>query len=255
MIRVLAAGFLALALPLAAFATALVESVKGDVQAAGAPVFQGQRVLSPSTFATGAGAQAVLRFEDGMQIVLNENSLLRMVDFRYSNSGATDRAVFELLRGAARVVTGSVAANNPKQFFFRTPQSQFMVDRPSDFTVALVNPAYVTVHAGSVISSNAWGTATLSAGSTSAIANSAAAPAAISASALPPSASAAMGNLSVASVGTPAGGTAVGTGGAAATGGAGFFLPTVIFAGAVAGVAAAVANEDANEPQSTATHH
>ena len=69
MIRIFAAGVLALAVPLSAFATAVVQSVQGDVQAAGAPVFAGQKVLAPSTFTTGAGAQAVLKFEDGMQIV------------------------------------------------------------------------------------------------------------------------------------------------------------------------------------------
>ena len=254
MIRILAAGVLALAVPLSAFATAVVQSVQGDVQAAGAPVFAGQKVLAPSTFTTGAGAQAVLKFEDGMQIVLNENSLLRMVDYRYSNSGATDRAVFELLRGAARVATGAIAETNPKQFAFRTPQTELRVEKGADFSVVLVNPAYLTVHSGSVISANGWGVTTLNPGSISVVANSAAAPAAVSAAQLPPAASAAMGNLSTVASATP-GGVAVGAGGAAATGGAGFFLPAVIFAGAVAGVAAAVANEDANDPQSTATHH
>lgn len=254
MLRLLAAGVLALSLPLAASANALVDSVKGDVQAAGAPIFQGQRVLPPATFTTGAGAQAILRFEDGMQIVLNENSLLRMVDFRYTTSGATDRGVFELLRGAARVVTGAVAENNPKQFAFRTPQTELRVERGADFSVALVNPAYLTVHAGSVISANAWGTATLKAGSTSVVANSGAAPAAVSAASLPPAASAAMTNLSVAAVTPPAGGSSFGIGGAAATE-AGRWVPYVLFGAVVVGVAAFVANEDDNSPQSTTTHH
>ena len=87
----------------------------------------------------------------------------------------TNRAVFDLMRGSARVVTGKVAAANPKQFFFRLPQTQLTVERPADFTVALVNPAYVTVNAGSVISSNTYGVSTLAAGSTSAIATNAAA--------------------------------------------------------------------------------
>ena len=120
----------------------------------GAALAQGSRVDAPNTITTGPGAQVFLRFEDEMQIALGENSLLRVVDFRYSSSGVTDRAVFELLRGSARVVTGRIAANNPKQFFFRTPQTQLQAERPSDFTVALVNPAYVNVKSGSLVTSN-----------------------------------------------------------------------------------------------------
>jgi hypothetical protein len=40
-----------------------------------------------------------------------------------------------------------------------------MVERPADFSAVLVNPAYITVHAGSLRVSNGWGTARLAAGS------------------------------------------------------------------------------------------
>jgi hypothetical protein len=139
MIRILVAGVLALALPLTALATAVVESLTGTAQVADAPVTVGQKVVAPTTVTTGPGAQVFLRFDDGMQIVLGENSVLRVIDFRFTSSGVTNRAVFELQRGGARVVTGKVALTSPKQFFFRTPQTQLMVDRPADFTVALVN--------------------------------------------------------------------------------------------------------------------
>ena len=124
MLRMILAGTLALALPLTALAGAVVDSLRGDVQAAGAPLAAGQKLVAPTAITTGAGAQVFLRFDDGMQIVLSENSLLRMIDYVFTPSGVTDRAVFELLRGSARVVTGKVAANNPKQFFFRTPRSE-----------------------------------------------------------------------------------------------------------------------------------
>src|SRR5688572_14027559 len=93
MIRYLVAAVLALALPLTAFATAVVESLTGTAQMGDAPVTVGQKVVAPTTVTTGPGAQAFLRFEDGMQIVLGENSLLRVVDFRFSSSGVTNRAV------------------------------------------------------------------------------------------------------------------------------------------------------------------
>ena len=245
--------------PFMSVAAPVVESVKGDVQASDRAVGPGAQLDVPTTVSTGVGAQAFLKFDDGTQIVLGENALLRVVDSRYTSSGVSDRMVLDLLRGSARVVTGKVAQYSPKQFFFRLPQAQLMVEQPSDFTVVLVNPAYVTVNAGSVIASNTAGAVTLKAGSISTIATNAAAATAIPASSLPPTAASSMSSLSVASVSAPTGGGAsVGVAaGAAGTGGAAFVTPAVVLVGAaVAGAAAAVANSsDDPSTQSTATHH
>ena len=191
-----------------------------------------------------------------MQIVLGENSLLRVVDFRYTPSNATDRGVFELLRGSARVVTGKIAANNPSQFFFRMPQTQLTIQQPADFTVALVNPAYIAVKSGTVLSSNGWGAVPLGAGSTTGIAGNAMAPTAMSASAFPASAASAMSSLSVASVSAPVGGSAAGVAATAGGTGAGFAAPLIVGGAALAAVAAAAAaNEDEPSQPSATTHH
>jgi hypothetical protein len=255
MIRILVAAALALALPSAALAQAVVQSMTGAVHVADVAVTVGHRVVAPASVSTGPGAQAFLQFEDGTQIVLSENSLLRVVDYRYA-SGTGDRAVFDLSRGGARVVTGRIAATNPKQFFFRLPQTQLTVERPADFTVALVNPAYITVNAGSLLSSNGYAASVLSAGSTSVIASNAAPVASIAASSLPPSAASAMNTLSVATVSAP-GSAAVGVAAGAAGGaGIGFVAPVLaVGAAALAGVAAAAANEnDAGSAPATTNH-
>ena len=256
MIRVLVAALLALALPSAALAQAVVQSMTGAVYVADVAVTVGHKIVAPASVTTGPGAQAFLQFEDGTQIVLSQNSLLRVVDYRYS-SGTGDRAVFDLSRGGARVVTGRIAATNPKQFFFRLPHTQLTAERPSDFTVALVNPAYITVNAGSILSSNGYGASVLSAGSTSVIASNAAPVASIAASSLPASAASAMNTLSVATVSAP-GSAAVGVAAGAAGGaGIGFVAPVLaVGAAAIAGVAAAGANEDSTQGAvTTPTHH
>jgi hypothetical protein len=240
MFRMLIAGVLAFTLPLTALAAAVVESLSGAVQVGDAPVRVGHKVAVPTSISTGAGAQAFLRFEDGMQIVLGENSLLRVVDFRFTSSGVTNRAVFDLLRGSARVVTGKVASTSPRQFFFRLPQTQLTVERPADFTVALVNPAYVTVNVGSVVSSNTYGVSTLSAGSTSTIATNAAAATTIPTASLPAGASSAMSNLSLASMSAPSGAAASGVS-AGMLGGAAAETPTLLLIGIAAAVAVGVA--------------
>jgi hypothetical protein len=258
MFRMLVAGIFALALPLAASAGAVVESLKGSAMAGDAALAQGQRLVAPVVITTEPGTQVFLKFDDGMQIVLHENSLRRMLDFRHTESGVTDRAVFELLKGAARVVTGTVARNNPKQFFFRTPHTQLTVERPADFTVALVNPAYIAVKSGTVLSSNGAGVVPLNAGTTSVIAGNAAAPASIAASAMPASASSAMSNLGLAAVGAPpAGGAAAGVATVAGgTAGAGFVVPAMLVGLGIG--AAAVANMDDDAPPAstpTTSHH
>ena len=252
MFRVILAGLFALALPVAAFATATVQSVSGRVEAGATVVKPGVRIFPGTSINTDAGAQVFLRFDDGMQIVVHENSHLRFLDYRYTPTrGSSDRAVFELLRGAARVVTGKVAQHNPSQFFFRTPQTELQIEEPSDFTVALVNPAYITVHAGRLTSTNGFGPAQLVRGSTSAIASNAAAPVAIPASALPPSAAAATTKLAAVSVTPVAGGAAPVAGGAASgvagagTAGAGIAIPAVAVGAAAFGLAvAAVASKN-----------
>ena len=93
--------------------------------------------------------------------------------------------MFELLLGGARVVTGRIAADNPTQFFFHTPHTDLAVEGPADFSVVLVNPAYIVVSAGSVISSNGMGTTTLGTGSTTVVPSSSDAPAPIKPAAVP----------------------------------------------------------------------
>jgi ferric-dicitrate binding protein FerR (iron transport regulator) len=255
MFRTLVAGVLALALPLAASAAGVVESLKGSARAGEASLSQGQRFSAPGALSTGPGSQVTLKFDDGTQIVLGENSLLRVVDFRHTESGVSDRAVFDLLRGAARVVTGQIAADNPKQFVFRVPQTQLMAERPADFTVVLVNPAYLSIHAGSLMSNNAWGTTTLGAGSTSVVASTTTRPASIAPSAMPGMAAASMKNLQVASVGQPAGGGGAAGAGAteAGAGGVGFAVPAILVTIGIVGIA--VAKEADNEPAAATTHH
>lgn len=211
MFRRFVAAVLALTVPFAAFAQAagaVVESLRGVAQAGNAELKLGQRLGSPTSVSTQAGAQAFLRFDDGMTILLAENSLLRIVDFRHS--AGSHRAAFELLLGSARVVTGRVAANDPSQFSFRTPQAELRVEDASDFSVALVNPAYIMVNAGRVVAVNSQGITVLNAGSTWFIASGSSVPAAIATHFIPPAASSSLNNLSAATSSSPQGASMAG---------------------------------------------
>ena len=254
MVRLLAAVALAAALPLAAYANGVVQSMKGDVRAG--PVGQTARTvavdqrLTPGTaVVTGADAQVVLRFEDGQQVVLNQNTEFRIVDFSYDASDV-DRTVFDLVRGALRMASGAIAGRNRQVVALRTPQATIGI-RGTDFMVALVNPAYVSVLQGAVSVTNAAGTVALGAGTFGTVATSAALATAIPASALPAAASAAFSSMSAAAGVAAAGGASAGAAGTGAAGGAG----GVGAAGVAAGAAAAAGVAASTRKSSTTSHH
>ena len=256
MVRLLAAVALAAALPLAAYANGVVQSMKGDVRAG--PVGQTARTvavdqrLTPGTaVVTGADAQVVLRFDDGQQVVLNQNTEFRIVDFLYEASDSKmDRTVFDLVRGALRMASGAIAGRNRQAVVLRTPQATIGI-RGTDFMVALVNPAYISVLRGAVSVTNAAGTVAFGAGTFGTVATSAALATAIPASALPAAASAAFSSMSAAAGVAAAGGASAGAAGTGAAGGAG----GVGAAGVAAGAAAAAGVAASTRKSSTTSHH
>ena len=237
-----------LAFASSAFAAALVQDLKGDVRTseAAAAVEKGQRILTGATLTTGASSQATLVFDDGQQIVLNENTRLAITDYRFAKgSPQDDRSFLNLLSGAARIVTGELAQRSRSVFEFRTPTSTIGI-RGTDFIVAIVEqPSYLNVLQGEIAATNVAGTVAFGAGSFGMISAATVLAVAIPAIALPAAAAAAFSSLgSVAvSVGAAAGATGGAVGGAAGAVGIG----TVAAVGAgVAAVGAVASNSSSS---------
>lgn len=249
---------LASALPAAAWAGAVIQSMNGDVRVGGSKQVliaarEGQRIASGTTITTSADSQVVLKFNDGAQMVLGQNTEFRVVDSQYAaNSPQADRAVFDLVRGALRVVTGFIGQRNRQVFALRTPQMTIGI-RGTDFMVAIGNQAFVSVSQGAVAVSNGFGTSVLGAGSVASVASSTAAVTAISASSLPPAASSAFTSMGSAAgvTGGAATGAAAGTAGVASGSGVGLGGAAAI--GAAAAAAAAAGGNQGGS--STTTHH
>lgn len=254
------------------YANGNFQSVSGDVRAAtgaGAPasVVRDQRVVPGTTVTTGPGAQTVIRFDDGHTVVLNENSEFRVNQYTFDRDRPqNDGIAMQILKGAMRSVSGLIGSRNRNAFALLAPQATIGI-RGTDFMIALVNPAYLSVIQGSIAATNTAGSAVFAAGTTATVASSAALGLAIPASALPASVAASFSSLSSAAVG--AGAAASGTGGGAGAGaggagGAGAGAGAAVGAGAggitagmvaggiaAAGVAAAVAAS--NEVKETTT--
>lgn len=235
-----------------AFAAANVQSIRGEVRANNAVLNVNDRVTPGAAITTGPGAQAVLRFDDGQQVVVNENTLLRIVEYRYraDSDPHSDRANLDLLRGSVRVVTGALVAKNRENFQLRLPQATITA-RGTDFMVAITNPAHFNVLHGAIAVTNASGTAVFGAGSYGMVATSSALPVSLASTAVPPTASAAFSSMG-ATAGVAAGGMAAGAPPVIAAGGV-----TTAGVGAVAAVAAGVAVGAAlmSEDETTATTH
>lgn len=238
-----------------ALADATVVALKGDARIGNAALNKGQRVYAGSTVNTSQSAQVTLKFDDDQQVVLNENTTFRISDFRYrAQEPRGDRAVFDLLRGALRFISGIVASRSPNTVALRAPQMTIGV-RGTDFMVAIVNPAYVNVVSGSVAATNSAGTVVFGPGTVGQIASSSSLAVPIPASALPAAASGAFANLTAAQVGaaiTPA--AASGASAGAAIGGVA--APSAGIGAAVAlGVGAAIIGVAVDDGETSATTH
>ena len=228
------------------FAAALVQDVKGDVRTeAAVAVEKGQQILTGATLTTGPNSQAILAFDDGQQVVLNENTQFRITDYQFTNDNPqADRSFFSLLRGAARVVTGVLAQRSRASFEFRTPTSTIGV-RGTDFMLAIVNqPSYLSVLQGQIAATNTAGTVTFGAGTFGVISAANVLAVAITAAALPAAAAAAFSSLGAVAVsaGVVTGAAGGATGGAAAAAGVGAGVGAAVVAGGVAAAAAVTAS-------------
>ena len=229
-----------LAAPLG-YANGVFQSVTGDVKAAtgaAAPVgvARNQQVTPGTTVTTGPGAQTVIRFDDGHTVVLGENTEFRVNQYSFDKDRPQgDNIALQLLKGAMRSVSGLIVSRTRNSFALIVPQATIGI-RGTDFMVALVNPAYLSVLQGTIGVSNAAGTAVFSAGANAIVASATTLAASIAASALPASVATTFSNLS--SVAIAAAGAVPATG--AATGGV---TSGMVAAGvAAAGVAAAAAS-------------
>ena len=246
------------------YANGIVQSVRGDVRAATgtaapASVVRDQRVVPGTTVTTGPGAQTVIRFDDGHTVVLNENSEFRVNQYSFDRDRPqSDNIAMQILKGAMRSVSGLIASRSRNAYLLVAPQATIGI-RGTDFMIALVNPAYLSVLQGAIGVTNAAGTAVFSAGATATVASATALAVAIPAAALPASVAASFNSMASvalgAGTGTAGAGGAGGSGAGAAVGaGAGGITAGMVAAGVAAiGVAAAIASGEDNNRSTTTT--
>lgn len=144
---------------------------RGDVTAAtGAAlplaVKKDQLLPDNTTIAVGPKSSATLKFEDGTVILLNENTTFQIQKYAYNDKDPSKiSALFSMLKGGLRAVTGLISSRNREAFKVATPLATIGI-RGTEFMVQLVNPLYMQVLSGAVNLSNPGGTGIFSAGQT-----------------------------------------------------------------------------------------
>jgi FecR-like protein len=230
-------------------------NVFGHVGAGQAARVEKGQTLSPNTtVTTEAKSYAVLKFEDGTVVLLKENTSFQVQSYTY-NPKAPDNsnAVFNLLRGGLRMVTGLVTSRNRDAMRVATPHATIGI-RGTEFTAELVNPLFVATQVGVISLTNAAGTMLVAAGQAASVLSATTLPSLVSLTQLP------AGVLNFPKVplppATPApitGAGGAGTGGAVGGGAAGATAGAAGAAVVGGAVAAGVAASSNN--QSTTTHH
>jgi hypothetical protein len=231
-----------------------VHEVSGNVfgqVGAGQParVEKGMTLPVNSTVTTEAKSYAVLKFEDGTVVLLKENTSFQVQTYSYNPKvPENSNAVFNLVRGGLRMITGLVTTRNRDALRVATPHATIGI-RGTEFTAELTNPLFVATQVGAVSLTNGAGTLLVSAGQAASVLSGATLPSLISITQLP------AGVLNFPKVPLPPATPAVvgqtaGTVGGGVGGAAGAGTAAVAGAAAAAGVAAA-----SNNSSSSTTHH
>lgn len=214
-----------------------------------ARVEKGMTLPTGSIVTTEAKSYAVLKFEDGTVVLLKENTSFQIQNYSYApKAPENSSAVFNLLKGGLRMITGLVTSRNRDAMKVATPHATIGI-RGTEFTAELTNPLFLATQVGVVSLTNAAGTLLVSAGQAATVLSAATLPSLVSLIQIPtgvlnfpkvplPPATPAVVGQTAGTVGGGSVGGAAGAGTAAVAGGA---------------VAAGVAVSSQNA--SSTTHH
>jgi hypothetical protein len=97
---------------------------------------KGENIEAGDAIVTGRDGEIHVRMDDNALIAMRANTFLRIEAYK-AEGGADDSAVFRLLRGSFRSVTGWIGKNNPKNYAVRTTTATIGI-RGTDHEVMVV---------------------------------------------------------------------------------------------------------------------
>jgi len=148
-------------------------------------VSKGYQLQNDTTVSTGEKSSAVLRFNDGQVIALQENTSLKVLDYHYNpDKIEKSNLFFYMLKGGLHAITGSIGHDHPAAFRMETRETTIGV-HGTDFKVTLEDKLYLQVTSGSISMDNTAGSVALKTGQTAAVASAKTLPVLLKADELP----------------------------------------------------------------------
>lgn len=103
----------------------IIEVVGGKVQIesdvrSNPPAQVGETLYEGEMITTGADGELHMHLADGGYIAIRPNTMLRFTRYQ-ANGDAEDRALFTLVKGSTRFISGWIAQSNPKAWQIKTP--------------------------------------------------------------------------------------------------------------------------------------
>jgi len=160
----------------AAYVHEMSGSVTATVNSVTRPLKTGDILSTGTTVSTGDKSRAVIKFEDGQIMALDERSSFRIVEYRYVKERVRDsNAVFALLQGGLRFISGVIGSTNRNNFRLTAGTATIGI-RGTDANVyynSVVGAVNAAVNAGELAITTAAGTQNVGAGDSFGVATAA----------------------------------------------------------------------------------
>lgn len=130
------------------------------------PLTLGSPVYNSDILKSEKGAYAVLVFKDKGRITLEESSSFAVKDYSFKNNKSEDKAIYKLIKGGMRVLTGKIGKTNKQSFSIETPVATIGIRGTGfDLFFSSSEGLYSSVWLGTITQTNDSGMSELSLGS------------------------------------------------------------------------------------------
>ena len=128
-------------------------------------VIQSERIASDTVVSTGDNSSALLKFEDGQVVTLQENSTFQIRQYRYDAANIENcNIIFVAVNGGMRFSSGLIGKQNDKAFKLLTSNATIRSGEADFMVVKTTRSIYSQVISGDIRISNKAGTAVLNLG-------------------------------------------------------------------------------------------
>lgn len=107
--------------PIAKVILSVGEVTATDSNGAVRPLNRRSTIFQGDTLTTSAAARCQIRFSDGSLLALPESSQFRVDEYNYGDTEGNEKAIYSLLKGGMRTITGAIGKKTKENYKVNTP--------------------------------------------------------------------------------------------------------------------------------------